>query len=93
MQELEERFGDESVASCLDHSSDSDLESYAEPYARRVRLEDCSAIRALYYDLQVRYQETDEDLFNHLYEFLKEDTTKTRKQVSTEEMMRRYNRV
>lgn len=74
MQKLQERFGDDSVAACLDRASDSDLETYAEPYSRRVRLEDFSAIRALYYDLQVRYQETDEDLFNHLYEFLKEES-------------------
>jgi hypothetical protein len=74
MQELKERFGNEAVADCLDRSSDSDLETYAQPYSRRVRLEDFRAIRALYYDLEVRYQETHDDLFNHLYEFLKEQS-------------------
>lgn len=74
MQELKERFGNEAVADCLDRSSDSDLETYAQPYSRRVRLEDFGAIRALYYDLEVRYQETHDDLFNHLYEFLKEES-------------------
>lgn len=74
MEELKKRFGDMAVVRCLDRSSDTDFESYAEPYSRRIRLEDFSAIRALYYDLQVRYKETPDDLFNHLYEFLKEES-------------------
>ena len=72
MLALEERFGDGSIAACLDRSSDSDLETHAEPYSRRVRLEDFSAIRALYYDLKVRYEESSDELFDHLYEFLRE---------------------
>ena len=72
MLELEERFGDGAVEACLDRSADSDLETHAEPYSRRVRLEDFQAIRALYYDLQVRYEESNDELFDHLYEFLRE---------------------
>ena len=72
MLSLKERFGDGSVVACLDRSADSDLETYAEPYSRRVRLEDFEAIRALYYDLQVRYAESSDELFDHLYEFLRE---------------------
>jgi hypothetical protein len=72
MLALEERFGDGSVVACLDRSADSDLETHAEPYTRRVRLEDFQAIRALYYDLQVRYEESSDELFDHLYEFLRE---------------------
>ena len=72
MLALEELFGDGSVVACLDRSADSDLETHAEPYSRRVRLEDFRAIRALYYDLQVRYKESSDELFDHLYEFLRE---------------------
>jgi hypothetical protein len=72
MLALEERFGCGSIVACFDRSSDSDLETHAEPYSRRVRLEDFPAIRALYYDLQVRYEESSDELFEHLYEFLRE---------------------
>jgi hypothetical protein len=34
------------------------------------RLEHFVAIRALYFDLQVRYDESPDELFNHLFEFL-----------------------
>ncbi len=72
MLALEERFGEGAVVACLERSADSDLETYAEPYSRRVRLENFKAIRALYYDLQVRYDESSEELFEHLYEYLRE---------------------
>ncbi|AYQ36677.1 hypothetical protein CVS37_00065 [Burkholderia lata] len=52
---------------------DSDLEVYAEPSSTRLRIEHFPAIRALYYDLQVRYDESAVDLFNHLFQFLNED--------------------
>lgn len=72
MAELEEKFGREGVPLCLDQAADTFLESYASTFSRRMRLEMFPAIRALYFDLQVRYEESNDDLFRHLYEFLKE---------------------
>jgi hypothetical protein len=71
--EMENRFGNGAIVECLDISADTELETYVEPYSRRVRLEIFGGIRALYYDLQVRYEEDDDDLFNHLYEFLNDE--------------------
>ena len=72
MAEIEEKFGQEAVPLCLDQAADTFLESYASTFSRRMRLETFPAIRALYFDLQVRYEETNDDLFRHLYEYLKE---------------------
>jgi hypothetical protein len=72
MSELQRKFGYEAVAICLDQNADGFLESYASRDFRRMRLEMFPAIRALYFDLQVRYDEEPGDLFQHLYEFLKE---------------------
>lgn len=73
MVELAETYGPEVLDQCLASFSDSDFESYAEPPSTRIRLEHFPAIRALYYDLQVRYEDSDDDLFDHLFEFLNED--------------------
>lgn len=74
LQEMEERFGEGALQACLDKSADSDLETHMEPFSRRVRLESFPAIRALYFDLQVRYGEDADVLFDHLYEFLNDGT-------------------
>lgn len=73
MMELMETYGPEAMEHCTGRFSDTDLEVYAEPASIRVRLENFPAIRALYYDLQVRYEESAGDLFHHLFQFLKED--------------------
>ena len=72
IQDLKEGFGGEALERALGKFQDITLETYAESSATRVRLEDFPAIRALYYDVQVRYGEQPNDLFTHLYEFLKE---------------------
>lgn len=74
MADLDEKFGSGAVASCLDGAADTELETYVEPYSRRVRIELFPGIRALYFDLQVRYEEGEDDLFDHLFEFLSEDS-------------------
>lgn len=72
IQDLKRESGDEVLEDALGKSMDTSLETYAESGATRIRLEDFPAIRALYYDIQVRYGEQPDDLFTHLYEFLKE---------------------
>jgi len=72
IQEMKEVFGDEALDQALGKFQDIILETCAESSAERVRLELFPAIRALYYDVQVRYGEQPNDLFTHLYEFLKE---------------------
>lgn len=72
IQDLKREFGDEVLEDALGKFLDISLETYAESGATRIRLEDFPAIRALYYDVQVRYGEQPDDLFTHLYEFLKE---------------------
>lgn len=71
--ELQEKYGDDAFDACLTRLTDADLEVYAQPATTRIRLEHFAAIRALYFDLEVRYDESTEDLFNHLFEFLCED--------------------
>ncbi|MEX3930386.1 hypothetical protein AB4Y32_00985 [Paraburkholderia phymatum] len=73
MMELAEIYGSEAMDECIQRFSDSDLEVHAEPSSTRLRIEHFPAIRALYYDLQVRYDESPVDLFNHLFQFLNED--------------------
>jgi hypothetical protein len=70
---LRERYGDEFVADCFGRFADSDFEVHAEPATTRLRLEHFPAIQALYFDLKVRYNETEDDLFHHLFEFLRVD--------------------
>ena len=70
LQELADRFGQGELERVLANSHDTALEMYAAGYSTRVRIEEYPAIRALYYDLQVRYRESPDDLFTHLYEFL-----------------------
>lgn len=73
MMELAEIYGSDAMGECMSAFGDTDLEVYAQPASVRVRLEHFAAIRALYYDLQVRYEESAVDLFNHLFQFLNED--------------------
>ena len=71
LAELAEKYGEGAVEEVLCKFEDTDLEVYAEPASKRLRTEHYRAVRALYYDIQVRYQEEPEQLFNHLFEFLK----------------------
>lgn len=73
MMDLAEIYGTKALDECISTFSDTFLEIYAQPASVRVRLEHFAAIRALYYDLQVRYEESAVDLFNHLFQFLNED--------------------
>lgn len=74
MCELVDVYGADELDRCAWKFADSDLEVYAEPASTRVRLEHFPAIRALYYDLQVRYEESADDLFCHLFQFLNENS-------------------
>jgi len=54
--------------------NDTDFEFYSGEDSIRIRTENFPAIRALYFDLQVRYEEDSQELINHLFEFLKLDS-------------------
>jgi hypothetical protein len=71
MHELDQQYGAETVSQARDTFRDAAFEEYVAPYSVRVRTESYSAIRALYYDLQVRYEESSDELFQHLFEFLR----------------------
>lgn len=71
MAELDRLYGSGTAARMLDRYSDGDLEVYASPHSVRLRTEHYPAIRALYFDLQVRYEESEDELFQHLVDFLK----------------------
>jgi hypothetical protein len=71
MLSLRELFGDSIFEGALCKFQDSALEVYAEPSTTRVRIEQFPATRALYHDIQVRYNEGKEVLFTHMYEFLR----------------------
>lgn len=73
MGDLVETYGAETFNECISRLTDSDFEVHAHPATTRIRLEHFAAIRALYFDLQVRYDESSDDLFDHLFEFLNED--------------------
>lgn len=70
---MEDQFGEGSAEEFLDSCADEELESYADLFSRRIRLELFRGVRALYFDLQVRYGEDKHDLFNHLFAFLSKD--------------------
>ena len=70
---IKENYGPSEVSDCISYFSDTELEVYAQPTRNRFRIELFPGIRALYYDFQVRYEETSDDLVNHLFEFLNED--------------------
>jgi hypothetical protein len=73
MTDLVQIYGQDAMDESIQIFSDADLEVYAEPSSTRLRIEHFPAVRALYYDLQVRYDESPVDLFNHLFQFLNED--------------------
>jgi hypothetical protein len=75
IQQFEEQYGFKEVEACRGRFNDTDFENYAEPVSTRLRLEHYAAVRALYFDLQVRYDETTDGLFEHLFQFLKEPTS------------------
>jgi hypothetical protein len=53
-----ELFGDEALENALSKFQDTAFEMYAKASTTRVRIEDFAAIRALYYDIHVRYGES-----------------------------------
>lgn len=69
------KYGPDAIQTVLSHCEDEYFEIYAMPASRRIRLEIYPAIRALYFDLQVRYDEDPDSLFEHLFEFLKFEVT------------------
>jgi hypothetical protein len=71
MRDLVGRFGLEKFESAFSYFEDKDLEIYLESSSMKVRTENYPAVRALYFDLQVRYGESADELFSHLYEFLR----------------------
>lgn len=71
MAELKNQFGREALMQAMGKFQDTALETYAEPSSTRIRAEDYPGIRAMYYDIQVRYGEDSDELFNHMFEFLR----------------------
>jgi hypothetical protein len=74
IQAFVENYGHDALDAARDAFEDIDFEVYAAPASTRVRIENYPAIRALYYDLQVRYGEEPDELFNHIFEFLRDAT-------------------
>ncbi len=70
-QEMEYRFGDDSFDKALMKFHDTALESYAVEGTTRVRAEEFPAVRALYFDFEVRYGENPEERLNHMFELLR----------------------
>lgn len=65
------RFGDNAFERALNVFSDIALEIFAVEGTTRVRTESYSAVRALYFDLEVRYGEDVDERFNHIFELLR----------------------
>lgn len=70
-QEMESRFGDDSFEKALMRFHDTAFESFAVGDTNRVRAEEFAAVRALYFDFEVRYDESPEERLNHMFEFLR----------------------
>jgi hypothetical protein len=70
-QDMESRFGDDSFDRALMRFHDAALESFAVEGSTRVRAEAFSAVRALYFDFEVRYGESPEERLNHMFELLR----------------------
>lgn len=64
-------YGWEKFDKAMSRFNDRDFEAYAEPHSVRLRTENFPAIRALYFDIQVRYDENSIELLDHLFEFLR----------------------
>ncbi|MBH9648124.1 hypothetical protein [Burkholderia vietnamiensis] len=70
ISEIEDKYGNKSLERAFGLFHDTSLETYAMEGTTRIRIEDYPAIRALYFDIQVRYNETPDELFDHLFDFL-----------------------
>lgn len=70
ISELISVYGSDAFDSAINRFADTDFEMYAEPFSIRLRTENFPAIRALYFDIQVRYDEDCDELLDHLFEFL-----------------------
>lgn len=64
-------YGSDEFDKAMSRFNDRDFEVYAEPHSIRLRTEYFRAIRALYFDIQVRYDENTDELLDHLFEFLR----------------------
>lgn len=64
-------YGRKALEREISYFSDKDLVNYAEPASCQIRVENYPAIRALFFDIQVRYGEDSGSLFNHLFELLR----------------------
>jgi hypothetical protein len=64
-------FGEDALEACMNRFEDRSLEYDTNSSATRIRLEHFPALRALYFDIKVRYGEKDHELVDHLYEFLR----------------------
>jgi len=67
---MSSRFRKSTPEKAFGYFEDSAIQLDFGTSTTRIRVEDYPAIRALYFDLQVRYDADDEQLFEHLLEFL-----------------------
>ncbi|WP_186114519.1 hypothetical protein [Burkholderia gladioli] len=70
ISEIEDKYGNKILERAFGLFNDTDLETYAMEGTTRIRIENYPAIRALYFDIQVRYDETPDEMFDHLFDFL-----------------------
>jgi hypothetical protein len=70
ISELIRVYGSDELERAISRFNDTDFEMYAESHSIRLRTENFPAIRALYFDIQVRYKESSDELLDHLFEFL-----------------------
>jgi hypothetical protein len=71
MINLVAQYGQDALHSAMTRFEDAALEQHAEPASSKVRVELYPALRALYFDIQVRYGKESQELFWHLFEFLR----------------------